>query len=246
MLLSLEKAIFSWLGHYVGESTMGTKTAEHISMRLVKSSKPNVPPICFSLCSDAEELGSTSSNEDATLHEQFHYFLWQNKRREKVGRYTWNASGETGGSEFYSGLCHSIWPRATLLSVWDHLFAPDCILNKTSWHWNSHCNPQHVVGGTAHISTSPVKWESFDGMTHTLLLWKVNSLPGHEGQCPIATFVLRAAGIWSQLVSLGTTVVRIITTPPASAKCHFPGFDHLVPIRSDDTCWSRQTLAFPA
>ena len=76
MLLSLEKAIFSWLGHYVGESTMGTKTAEYICMRVVKSSKPHVSPICSTPCSDAKKLGSKSSNEDATQHEQLHYFFF--------------------------------------------------------------------------------------------------------------------------------------------------------------------------
>ena len=86
MLLSLEKAIFSWLGHYVGESTMGTKTAEYICMRLVKSSKQNDPPICFTLRSDAGELGSKSSNEDATLHEQFHYFFLIKEEAQRGGK----------------------------------------------------------------------------------------------------------------------------------------------------------------
>lgn len=88
MLLSLEKAIFSWLGHYVGESTMCTKTVEYISMRLVKSSKQNVPVICLTLCSDAGELGNKSSKEDAALHEQCHHFSDKRRgtRRWKRGR----------------------------------------------------------------------------------------------------------------------------------------------------------------
>lgn len=60
MLLSLEKAIFSCLGHYVGENTMGSTTAEYICKRLVKSSKQNVSPVCFTPCSDAGEPESKS------------------------------------------------------------------------------------------------------------------------------------------------------------------------------------------
>lgn len=85
MLLSLEKAICSCLGHYVGESTMGTKTAEYICMRLVKSSKQNVPPVCFTPCSDAGELGRKSSKEDATPHEHFHYFFLIKEEAQKGG-----------------------------------------------------------------------------------------------------------------------------------------------------------------
>ena len=86
MLLSLERAIFSWLGCYVGESTTGTETAEYICMRLVKSFKQSVPPICFTLCSDAGELGSKSSSEDATLHGQFHYFFLIKEEAQKGGK----------------------------------------------------------------------------------------------------------------------------------------------------------------
>lgn len=134
---------------------------------------------------------------------------------------------EKGSSGLCSGCCHSMWPRATWWSVWDHFFALDFIVNKTSQHHNSHWNPQPLVGGTVHITTSPVRWESFDRMTHTLPFFrKVNSLPGHERQFPTAASVMGAVGTWSQLGSLGKAAIPIIT-PAALFKGSFPGFDRL-------------------
>lgn len=99
MLLSLEKAIFSCLGHYVGENTMGTKTAEYICMRLVKSSKQNVPPVCFTPCSDAGEPGRKSRKKMQHRMSTSIIFFLIKEEAKKVGR-DWlvvgNVSGEVG------------------------------------------------------------------------------------------------------------------------------------------------------
>lgn len=106
------------------------------------------------------------------------------------------------------------------------------VLDFTSNRTSRHQNPQALLWGVQHTSELPYEMEVIWQDEHLLLLLRsANSLPWRERQFPISAFVLCAAGIWSQLGSLGKAAMPVIT-PGASAKWHYPGFD----------CWYDTTI----
>lgn len=203
MLLSLEKAIFSWLHHYVGEKRIGTKTAEYICMRLVKLSVLKCPP---SVSPCAQMLRNLEAKVAKKMqHHMSNSIIFCDKIR---GTKRQEESWETLVGKLVALGFATAWR-----SVWNYFFC-------TRFHSEQNFMtlkfpPRSTAFGRRYSPHQyfPSEMESFDRVTHTFpLLWKVNSLPGHKRKFPIATFVLPAVGTWSGCGSLGTAVMQII--PP--------------------------------